>query len=380
VRLAFIIALTVLGHVGFVGSRVTVSLAALSQGASPFTVGVLLALYALLPMLLAVAAGRLIDRVGAFVPLAVASGVLALGILTPAAWPSLGALFAAATVIGTAFMVQHVAFNHVVGGLGSAAERTVNFSWFALGFAVGGFFGPLIAGFAIDAGGHRAAFLVLAGFPALGLGALLARRRAIPAVHGAKADALERNVADLLREPRLRAAFLFSGLLAMGWDLYTFVVPIYGTRIGLAASTIGIIMGSFAAATFVVRLVMPVFARRVREWAVVTAALLISGGAYSLFPFVSQVPLLMALSFLLGIGLGCAQPMIMALLYSASPPGRQGEVVGVRTTMLSASHTFLPLAFGALGSAVGMGPVFWSMAAFLISGGWFAHRQHARAR
>jgi predicted MFS family arabinose efflux permease len=165
----------------------------------------------------------------------------------------------------------------------------------------------------------------------------------------------------------------------MGWDLYTFVIPIHGSRIGLSASTIGVVMGSFAAATFAVRLVMPALARRLREWTVVSVALVISGGAYSLFPFVTQVSLLMALSFLLGIGLGCAQPMIMALLYAASPAGRQGEVVGVRTTMLNASHTLLPLAFGALGAALGMGPVFWSMSVVLISGSYFARRHDRRA-
>ena len=102
----------------------------------------------------------------------------------------------------------------------------------------------------------------------------------------------------------------------------------------------------------------------------------ISGGAYLLFPFSTSVTLLIALSFLLGIGLGCAQPMIMALLYAASPPGRQGEVVGVRTTLLNASHTVMPLAFGALGSALGgMGPVFWLMSVFLLSGSVFARRR-----
>ena len=45
--------------------------------------------------------------------------------------------------------------------------------------------------------------------------------------------------------------------------------------------------------------------------------------------------LLMALSFLLGLGLGCAQPIIMSLLYEASPPGRQGEAVGLRTSPAS---------------------------------------------
>ena len=63
-NLGAVILLTVLSHTGFVGSRMVVSLYALNQQASPFTVGALLSLYALLPMLLAVAAGRLIDRVG----------------------------------------------------------------------------------------------------------------------------------------------------------------------------------------------------------------------------------------------------------------------------------------------------------------------------
>ena len=54
---------------------------------------------------------------------------------------------------------------------------------------------------------------------------------------------------------------------------------------------------------------------------------------------------------------------------AASPPGRQGEVVGVRTMMLSASSTLLPLVFGALGAALGMAPVFLAMAAGVIGAG-----------
>jgi len=379
-KLVVVILLTVLTHTGFVGSRVTVSLYAISQQASPFTIGALLALYALLPMLLAVAAGRLIDRVGVLRPLAWSGSALTLGLVLPYSWPSLPALFVAAPLIGTAFMVYHVALNHAVGAMGTPADRTVNFSWFALGFSIGGFCGPLLAGFAIDATSHRLAFLLLAAFPAAGLVLLYLKRAGLPHGHGARAEPGERRVMDLLREPRLRAAFIASGLLAMGWDLYTFVVPIYGSRIGLSASTIGVVMGSFAAATFAVRLVMPALARRVREWTVVTVALAISGVAYSLFPFVTQVPLLMALSFLLGVGLGCAQPMIMTLLYVASPAGREGEVVGVRTTMMNASHTLLPLAFGALGAALGMGPVFWLMSGFLLTGAVLARRRDLRAR
>ena len=379
-KLGVVFLLTVFSHAGFVGSRVVVSLYALNQQASPLTIGMILSLYALLPMLLAVTAGRLIDRIGVLRPMTWSGSVLVAGIALPFAWPSLHALFPAAMLIGTSFMVYHVALNHTVGRMGDPADRAVNFSWFALGFSVSSFCGPLLAGFAIDTLGHRAAFLLLAAFPAAGLCVLYLKRAGLPTGHTARAEVTgDRHVADLLREPRLRAAFVASALLAMGWDLYTFAIPIYGSAAGLSASTIGVVMGSFAAATFSVRLVMPLLARRLREWTVVALAMLISGTAYSMFPFVTQVPLLMALSFLLGTGLGCAQPMIMSLLYAASPPGRQGEVVGVRTTMMNASHTVLPLVFGVL-AALGMGLVFWSMSALLVSGSAFVRWRERRTR
>ena len=373
--LPYVVLLTVLSHVGFVGSRIAVSLAAISQGASPLTIGVLMALYAVIPMLLAVQAGRLVDRAGAFRPIVIAGGILAAAMLLPMASQELPVLFVSATVAGTAFMMQHIALNHVVGNLGDSSARPVNFSWFALGYSVSGFLGPLLAGFAIDLAGFGAAFLMLALPAAAGTGLLLWKRGVASVPQGPRADAAQRSVADLLRNPRLLPVFLFSGLLASGWDMYTFVIPIYGTRIGLSASTIGIVMSSFALATFVVRLFMPAVARRLSEWTVVCAALLIAGTAYSLFPLVTQVPFLIALSFLLGLGLGCAQPMIMAALYAASPPGRQGEVVGMRTTIINASQTFMPLAFGAAGTALGMAPILWTMAGALLVGSWLAGRR-----
>src|SRR5438046_8667797 len=90
----------------------------------------------------------------------------------------------------------------------------------------------------------------------------------------------------------------------------------------------------------------------------------IAGASYLLFPFVTSVPLLMADSFALGLGLGCAQPVIMSLLYEASPPGRQGEAVGVRPTMINASSTFIPLASGARSVAAGsIAPACWLLPA-----------------
>ena len=67
--LALAIVLTVLTHVAFVGSRMTIALYGIHLGATPLTVGVLMSLYAFLPMLLAVYVGRLVDRIGPLRPM-----------------------------------------------------------------------------------------------------------------------------------------------------------------------------------------------------------------------------------------------------------------------------------------------------------------------
>lgn len=370
---------TVLGHTAFVGSRMTVSLHAIQLGASPFTVGLLMSLYAMVPMLLALSVGRSIDRVGAFRPLTWCAATLALAVTMPFVWPAIIGLCVTATLIGTSFLVYHMALNTLVGAMGGPENRATNFSWLALSFSISGFAGPMIAGFAIDATSHGVAMLILALFPALALIPLHYLRKSVPESKRESAAPGERRVGDLLKNQKLRPAFAASLLLSMGWDLYSFLMPVYGSRVGLSASEIGVIMGFFAAATFAVRILMPVFSRRLREWTVIFTSMLVAGTAYALFPLATNGTTLMALSFLLGLGLGASQPMIMSLLYSASPPGRQGEVVGVRTTLLNGSHTFLPLAMGALGAALGMMPVFWSMAGVLVCGGWYARRMGRKA-
>ncbi|HVL37419.1 MAG TPA: MFS transporter, partial [Burkholderiales bacterium] len=144
----------------------TTSLMALELGASEFTVGLLIALFAALPMLLSVSAGRLVDRAGPRRPLGAAFVALALGAALPFAVPRLETLFVSSTLVGTAFMYVHIAMNSVFGAHGSPERRAVNFAWLALGFSISNTLGPLVAGFAIDGLGHAAAMLCLAAFPA----------------------------------------------------------------------------------------------------------------------------------------------------------------------------------------------------------------------
>jgi predicted MFS family arabinose efflux permease len=161
----------------------------------------------------------------------------------------------------------------------------------------------------------------------------------------------------------------------MGWDLFTFVMPIHGSRIGLSATAIGLVLGCFGAAVFVVRLVLPAIVHRVNEWKMLIGAMLVTGSTLALVPLVTDPALLMAIAFLLGLGLGGAQPMVMALLYNTAPAGRGAEAVGVRTLLLNVSQTGIPLMFGAMGAALGMSPVFIAMGVALAAGGWYAGKR-----
>lgn len=376
--LALIFAATVLAHSAFNGTRLTISLNALSMGASPLVVGVMMSLFAALPMVLGVPSGRLVDRVGVRGPLLVAVVAVAAAIALPAAIPGIETLFVAAAGLGTGFMLFHICVQHAVGDGSDAKDRKANFGWLALAFSVSNFVGPAASGFAIDAFGHRATFALLTCFAVAALVLLLARRAQFTHTPDKPARAGSGSALELLREPELRRVFMVTGLLGSAWDLFVFAMPIYGTAIGLSASTIGLILSAFAAATFLIRIALPWITRRVREWTTITATMAVACVAYVLFPVVTTVPLLASIAFLLGLGLGATQPSVMSLLYSKAPEGRAGEAVGVRAVVLNASHTFLPLAFGGVGAALGMMPVFWTMAGLLAAGGIAANgRRHA---
>jgi MFS family permease len=373
--LVALIALGVCNHAVLSGGRVAVSLDALARGASPAVVGVLMALFAALPMVLAVHSGRLADRIGVRRPMLWGSIGCALGAALPFVWPGLPALFIAAAVTGASFMLYQVAAQRATGELGDADDRAANFSWLALGYSVSGFIGPLLAGIAIDTLGFGAAFAALAALPLLPIAALARDRIRLPAIHAHASPAKVASMFDLLRYPELRRLFLINALFALGWDLHTIFVPIYGAKIGLAAAQIGVILAGFAVATFLVRLAVPWIARRFDDARMLTWALCSAGVVYLTFPFVTSATMLAALSFVLGLGLGSGQPVVLSLLHTHAPPGRVGETVGMRMSLLNSMAVAVPLVFGAVGTTLGLVPVFWSVGFFLGTGGLYATKR-----
>lgn len=369
-----IVFLTILTHLSFAGCRVVISLSAIHYQASPATVGVIMSLLTVIPMFCALRWGRYVDRVGVRGPMLAGIAAILAAMVLGWAWPRLETLFVVSPLAGSGFFLYHIAVSQAAAVIGPPQERVKNFTLLALAFSTSGFLGPTLAGFAIDQIGHDLAMLALSAAALIALVAAAPRRLDAPRHEPAVARGEQRRVADLLRIPGFRLVFIVSGALSVTWDLFAFVVPIYGSQIGLAATTIGIILGAFGAAVFVVRMALPLIAHRVSEWRLLIAAMVISGTMLLAFPMASDVPLMIALAFLLGAGLGGTQPLIMALLYAKAPAGRGAEVLSVRTWLINVSQTSVPLAFGALGAALGMAPVFWVMGGLLLVASGFAAR------
>ena len=372
-----IVLMAFLTHVGFAGSRLAVPLLAVDRGGTPFVVGTIVALYAALPAILALPAGRMTDRLGLRAPLVFgASGIFA-ALLLAFLWPTVVTLYFAASLLGLSFMVFQLAIQTLAGAIAEPLERARNFSLLSLGYATANLVGPLLAGFLIDHVGHALTFLALSVplVPALALA--IGGSRWIPAPR-AKSEAAVGGLFDLLRIEALRNTLIASGIVSAAWDVYQFFMPIYGRAYGMSGTAIGSVMSAFATAIILVRMVLPFALRRASEVQLLTYAMFVACGAFCLFPLFETPWPLAAASFVLGVGCGCGQPLSLTLVFNASPKGRAAEAAGMRITVNQVAHFVIPIAFGALGSAAGYAAVFLTNAVCLAVGGLISRRFHAR--
>lgn len=363
-----IVVLTMLNHIAYKGSKVLIALFALDLGANPFAIGILFSMYALFPVFLSVYAGKVSDRFGFRAPMLIGTLGLAAGLLLPYLVPQLATLYVSAVLIGMFYIFYTVAVQHLVGAYGEGHERTRYFSIYSLGIGITSLLGPMSAGFAIDLAGHRNTYFLFSLMPVLPILGLLCFSSLLPAVAPSTGSRREQRMMDLVGNVPLRRLLVTSGIIETGLELFNFYMPIYGRSIGLSASMIGVIMGTFATALLAVRLVMPALVRRSSEERVLSYSLFLAAATCLMFPFVTNVAMLLSISFVLGLGLGCCSPLSLILVYNRSPAGRSGEAMGLRQTVNKATEVVMPVLFGSVGTALGLVPVFWGTAVMLAGG------------
>ena len=398
-------------HACMAATRVVSSLWVLREGHDERTMGMILSLFAVAPIVLSMWAGRLADRHGLQRPVRLATVMGLMGTSASALAPSLLTVGLAALLTGGALCVAAVAIQREAGQLAHQGHDLKRiFSWVALGPALSNVLAPLLSGFVIDHAGLRWAFVVLIALPLLSL-ALLSRvgRRlsppALPAPAASEAghapvapsaghaQALSdlaqpksapqplhaadtaRNAAEpsgpssswaLLRSRPLRVLLLLNLSMAAAWDAHTFAVPVVGHLREMSASEIGFIFASFALAATAVRLIIVRWSSRIQEALMLRGAMALAAMVLVVYAWLPGLLGLMLGSAILGLALGSVQPMVLSMLHQVTPADRQGQALGLRMMVTNAATVAMPMLYGVMSASLTTAAPLWLMALGLL--------------
>jgi MFS family permease len=402
-----LICINITGHMALSGGRVTGSLYILKNGHPEALVGLFMALFSVVPVMTALSVGRWVDRAGAARVMRIGVVMVSVGAWLPVLYLSMPSLLLTGLVIGCGFNLLSMAAQHTVGHLdrnASPAERLANFGWYALGHSTSSVIGPLVAGLLIDAVSIRAAFAAMALTSFVAVYLVVTRTRGLPRpamqqqlppsppqppplsiqppspaaeprpINPAVLKKRGPAVLDLLATPEMRRIYWVNSLAASAWDLFIVMLPVLGYRLGFSASVIGTVFSFFALGTFSARAAMPWLSRRANEWQILRVALVVISLVYCVLPWMVLAPMLMAAGLVFGAAVGMSQPNILSLLHAASPAGRGGEAVGLRSVLSNGCSVLIPLAFGAALATVSISSVLLGSAVLFGAGIYPAHQ------
>lgn len=364
----FVYALSVLNGASVQAVRVVLVLYALRLDAQPLTIGLLSAAYSVFPMLLAVTAGKLADRFGTRWLLIFGALGSGLGMLVPYFVPGLPAVFIAGAMSGLSAVFYNISTQNLVGLLSAPEARARNFSNFALTVSAANLMGPLIAGFSMEHFGHVDACLHLALFTLVPVVLLGIWGNQLPGGTSSGKTA-SGGVRAMLADPNTRRVLATGSLLQAAMNLYQFYMPVYAHSLDLSPSSIGMVLAMFPAAAFAVRLILPRLIAEFKVDNLLACAFYTGSLSLLLIPFLKSPVMLGILSFIFGLGMGCSQPIINMLMFSSSRDGRSGEALGLKTTVNQLTKLVSPVIFGAIASAFGLPPMFWTNALMMGLGG-----------
>lgn len=358
-------------------SRVIITLYALRLGAQPFIVGVLAAMFSMLPTLFSWHIGRFSDRFGSrwLILFGASTGIV--GLLVSYVMPGLPALFVTSVMCGLLFTVAAAPLQNLVGLQSGPRDSAKNFSNLSLVISFNNLASPLLAGFSFDHAGPDVACLILALLLLVPTVMLVVWGGILPS--GTRTQKPVGSIRILLSESGLWRVLATSSLVMTCVDLFQVYMPIYGHGIGLSASSIGILLAICSLAAFVVRIFLPSLIKRFNVERVLAYAFLMGATGFLLAPFFKSLVILSLVSFFFGLGMGCGQPITMMMTFSNSTQGRSGEAMGLRVTVNNLARMIAQVSFGSIGSAFGVFSVFW-INAFMLASGWAISHPRAAGR
>ncbi|SFY44403.1 Predicted arabinose efflux permease, MFS family [Paracoccus pantotrophus] len=351
-----------LNNATLASARLVLPMIALGLHVGTAQVGIMAALFTLVPMIFSVGFGRWVDRTGTLVPILSASGLILLASLLFEVFPAAPVLYAVAGLIGAGAVFSHVAAARAVGEIGAIADRPRNLGYLVVAYSVFQFLGPMVAGLAYQFWGAAAALF------SIGASALLAALLVFVLPHNfdrsPSAGRTDRPgpTTELLRIPALRQWLIISAVFSSAQTIYPFIISLHALEVGLSPAAAGLMLGAFAIGTAISRLSVGMITRRFSGNAISRLALIGGALGYALLPLARDFAALSMLSLVLGVIIGIGVPIALALIYGAAPERRVNEAIGLCMAITNFLQTATPLLLGFLASGLGSGAMTWALA------------------
>ena len=347
-----------------------------NDGITTAGIGLVLGARHILPFLLAIHGGALMDRVGARHLMMASSLTSALMlILFPAvAW--IPAIIVLQMLNGYGSSMSWIGAQAYFGRV--LAHSQTYAGRFAFSLRIGSFVGPPVAGVAWDMVGVWGAFGVLSLWAAgVALSTMFIPHSAdMPATERRKLEwsDLTPRVSDyrdafaLACEPAMKIVLIITIMRIAASSIQDSFYPVWLASIGLPATQIGILItvsSALAAASSlwvaeVTRLMNPIW---VLIWTTMGSIIFVS-----ITPALGSVFLLMCAAALRGVCMGISQPLMLSILADASGPGYLARGAALRTTANRVAASVTPISMGAAASVAGLAASFPIIGGLLLAG------------
>lgn len=357
-------------------ARPAVSYHALALGADARAVGAVAAVYALLPLAVAVPLGRRTDR-GRCGPLLIAGvALVAAGCALSGTAGSLPALAAWSGLMGLGHLAFVIGAQSLVARRSKRGEQDRNFGLFTIGASLGQLFGPLFAGWLVD-DSHGAGVAESSSALALSASGALAvcayatlwrvERTGRPDRTGATEPAQQTiPVRRILRAKGVPAGIFTSLAVLSATDVLTAYLPVVGEERGIAPATVGVLLSLRAGASVASRLVLPPMMKWLGRQALLVSSCVVAAVFCGLLAVPVPVWALACALVVLGFALGVGQPLTMSTVVQAAPPGARSTALALRLTGNRLGQVAAPAGAGLVAGVAGAASPFVLLGALLL--------------
>ncbi len=341
--------------------RPMVAYRALALGLGPASLGLLSASFSITPLLLALRMGRMIDRRGSTIFIAVGTVALIVagfGLALVSTPESAWMLFVLFALLGLGEITTGVATQAMIARHGDERTYDRGFAAFSFFASIGQMAGPAMA--ALVAGGGSPdevtrTMVIGAAIGVLILPLLLLIRPPATTAQAVEpaGHPLDTTLLGILRTPGIFRAILVGTTVLSSIDIVVMYLPALGQERLWAASLVGSLLAVRAGASMAVRVVLGSLAARLGRPVLLVASMAVSAVALLALPFLTPLPLVVLAMVAAGAGLGIGQPLSLAWVASAAPRPARATALAIRIMGNGVGRIALPVVAGTLAAVAG---------------------------